>query len=282
MNLDDFSPFTTLIHQSPAQPIVILNGRAALRMAVVDKEAISLLESDWERPGVYLLLYPIGADGLFDIYVGKASTGGLRSRMLNHKNVKPGWIRSFLITRDTTLGYNSADVGWLEGRLWSLVKAAARARVVNGNQPGLENLPNYERATLELAIGPIRQVMRLLGYSLAPEDEATPVKTPGTKHYHGVKVLDLINAGLLTPGTTLELTWAGYEGAKAVVEADGRLLLDGVYYGTPSAAGAAARGGIVNGWEYWAIRDENMNVVSLAELRAKLPGTGSANGGSAQ
>jgi len=88
-----------------------------------------------------LLLYPIGADGLFDIYVGKASTGGLRSRMLNHKNVKPGWIRSFLITRDTTLGYNSADVGWLEGRLWSLVKAAARARVVNGNQPGLENFP---------------------------------------------------------------------------------------------------------------------------------------------
>ena len=269
----------TLIPQSPADPIVIYNDQAALRMALVEKEAITLLATDWERPGVYLLLYPIGPDGIFDIYVGKASTGGLRSRMLTHKNVKPGWIRAFLITRDTTHGYNSAHVGWLEGRLWSLVKAAARAHLVNGNQPGAENLPAFDRATLELAISPIRQVMRLLGYSLAPEDEATPVKAPGTRHYHGVKLLDLINGGLLAAGTTVELTWTGHEGTKATIEADGRLLLDGVSYATPSAAGAAVRGGIVNGWEYWAVRDANKDLVSLAELRAQLPGIGETSGG---
>lgn len=278
MKLDEASPFTTLIPQSPIDPIVVYNDQAALRMAIVDKEAISLLDGGWEKPGIYLLLYPIGPDGLFEIYVGKASTGGLRSRMLSHKNVKPGWNRALLITRDTTYGYNSAHVGWLEGRLWSLVKAAARSKVVNGNQPGAENLPAFDRATLELAIGPIRQVMRLLGYSLEPEDEQAPVKIAGPKHYHGVKVADLIAAGLLAPGDTLEFTWTGYTDKQATVQPDGRLLLDGVPYATPSAAGTAIRGGAVNGWEYWAIRDANKNQVSLAELRAKLPAATSTNG----
>ena len=279
MKTDEASPFTVLIPQSPSDPIVIYNDQAALRMAVADKDAITLLDADWERPGVYLLLYPVGADGLFDVYVGKASTGGLRSRMLTHKNVKPGWTRALLITRDTTHGYNSAHVGWLEGRLWSLVKAAARANLTNGNQPGSENLPAFDRATLELAIGPIRQVMRLLGYSLAPEDEATPVKSPGTKHYHGVKVAALVAAGLLAPGATLEFTWTGYEGTKATLAADGSLVVGDVAYATPSAAGTAVKGGgAVNGWEYWSVRDTNQDLVSLAELRSRLPGVGAKNG----
>ena len=282
MNLDEVSPFTALIPQSQSEPIVLLSERAALRMAVVVREAISLLDSDWEQPGVYLLLYPIGPDGAFDIYVGKASTGGLRSRMLTHKNVKPGWMRSLLIKRNTPEPYNSAHVGWLEGRLWSLVKAAAHAHLVNSNQPGTENLPAYERATLELAINPIRQAMRLLGYSLAPEPGEGDPPLPGARsrrRYYGVKVLDLINAGLLSAGAVLEVIGTGFEGTKATVEADGRLLLNGVAYATPSAAGAAVRGGIVAGWDYWAARDDNQNLVSLAELRARLPGIGSTNGG---
>ncbi|HEX7948878.1 MAG TPA: hypothetical protein VF494_00910 [Candidatus Limnocylindrales bacterium] len=278
MKSEEASPFTTLIPQSPIDPIVVYNDQAALRMAIVDKEAITLLDAAWEKPGLYLLLYPIGPDGLFEIYVGKASTGGLRSRMLTHKNVKPGWIRALLITRDTTYGYNSAHVGWLEGRLLSLVKAAARTKIVNGNQPGAENLPAFDRATLELAIGPIRQVMRLLGYSLEPEDEQAPVKVAGPKHYHGVKVTDLIAAGLLAPGNMLEFTWTGFTDKHATVTPDGRLDLDGVPYTTPSAAGTAIRGGAVNGWEYWAVRDANKDLVSLAELRSKLPKTGAANG----
>ncbi|HEX7949782.1 MAG TPA: hypothetical protein VF494_05490 [Candidatus Limnocylindrales bacterium] len=282
MKTNELSPFTTLIPQSPLDPIVIFNEGAALRMAVAEKEAIALLDPDWERPGVYLLLYPLGADGLFEVYVGKASTGGLRSRMLSHKNVKAGWIRALLITKDTTHGYNSAHVGWLEGRLHSLVKAAARAKVVNAVVPGVENLPAFDRATLELAIEPIRQVMRLLGYSLAPEDEAAPIKAAITRHHHGVKVADLIKAGLLDAGDTLEFTWTGHEGIQSTVLADGQLLMNGTSYATPSAAGQAARGGIVNGWEYWAVRDANNDLVSLGELREQLPkSAGNGSGGPA-
>ena len=267
------SPFITLIPSSPLEPIVIYNEQAALRMALVEKDAVPVLDASWDRPGVYLLLYPVGVDGTFDLYVGKASTGGLRTRLLGHKTVKPGWIRALLITRDTTHGYHSAHVGWLEGRLWSLGKAAARARLVNGNQPGSENLPAFDRATLELAINPIRQVMNLLGYSLAPEDEPAAAKPAGAKQQHyGIKVRDLLDAGLLSVGATLEFTWTGFEGTQAIVDQGGRLVIGNVAYATPSAAGVAVRGGAVNGWEYWAVRDANKNLESLAELRVKLTG----------
>jgi hypothetical protein len=41
LKLDEASPFTTLIAQSPAELIVIYNDQAALRMAAVDKDTIS-------------------------------------------------------------------------------------------------------------------------------------------------------------------------------------------------------------------------------------------------
>ena len=40
----------------------------------------------------------------------------------------------------------------------------------------------------------------------------------------------------------------------------------------------AVRGGAVNGWEYWAVRDDKNESVSLGELRAKLPAAVAGNG----
>lgn len=271
MKLDDASPFTVLVPQTPREPVVIYNNQAALRMALVEKESLLLLDADWDVPGLYLLLYPRAADATFDLYVGKASTGGLKSRLPAHVKGKESWVRALLVVRDTTHGFNSAEVGWLEGRLWSLANAGANVRLVNGNQPKDETLPAFQRAALELAVAPISQVLRLLGYSLAPEDDITSIKAPGTKTYHGVTLLDLINAGLLSSGDVLEFSWSGFEGAFATVGPDGRLTVGDKTYGSPSGAGQAVRGGIVNGWEYWGKRDANKNFISLAELRARLP-----------
>ena len=272
MKLDEATPFTALIPQTPHEPAVIYNDHAALRMAVVERDAISLLDSQWDVPGVYLLLYPVREDGTFDLYVGKASTGGLRSRVMGHKQAKPGWSRALFVVRDTTHGFHSAHVGWLEGRLCSVARAAARTQVVNGNQPGDDTLPAFERTALELTIAPIRQVMRLLGYPLDPEDDTqTPPKVAITRRYHGVTLADLIAANLLAAGQTLEFTWTGHEGTVAEVLPGGNLLVDGKTYSSPSAAGSAVRGGAVNGWDYWAIRDGSKNLVSLGELRALLP-----------
>lgn len=265
-------PFTALIPLEHEHPVVIYNGPSALVMALVERAYLSLLDPSWNRPGVYVLLYPFRADGTFDFYVGRASTGGLRDRLHTHRGRKEDWTRALIVARDTTYGFNSAQVGWLEGRLWSLAKAGIRTRLTNDHEPRDETLPPYERSALESVLPPIFQILRLLGYTLEPEDEAP---TFG-RSYHGVSVGDLIQAGLIRPGQTLEFAYGGYAGRVALIQSNGHLLVEGQTHETLSAAAKAVRGGATNGWEHWATRDANGNLVSMAELRAKLqaaPGT---------
>lgn len=66
-----------------------------------------------------------------------------------------------------------------------------------------------------------------------------------------VTVLDLIQAGSLVPGTIL--IPVGGSGAVAEVDADGTIMIDGVSYPTPSAAGKVVAGKNVNGWKYWIV-----------------------------
>lgn len=78
--------------------------------------------------------------------------------------------------RDTTHGFNSAQVGWLEGRLYDLLDAAEDARLHYGNQPSDETLPSFERAMLEASVLPISRILRLIGYD--PEPPTTPAPSP--------------------------------------------------------------------------------------------------------
>jgi hypothetical protein len=66
-----------------------------------------------------------------------------------------------------------------------------------------------------------------------------------------VTVLHLIEAGLLTVGSVL--IPAGVGDAVAEVDVDGTLIIEGVSYPTPSAAGKVAAGTNVNGWKYWTV-----------------------------
>lgn len=112
----------------------------------------------------------------------------------------------------TTFGYNSAQIGWLEGRLYDLLAAAGDAHLHNGNRPSDETLPAHERLALEAGVAPISRVLRLIGYDPAsPGDQPAPgVLTTGlpkkTAVFYGITVQDLLNAGHLTPGTTLTST----------------------------------------------------------------------------
>lgn len=271
------APFTALIPLEPEHPILIEYQPAALLMALVEPAHLRLLDETWERPGIYALLYPIAEDASFPLYIGKAGTGGLKSRLGTHRGTKQGWIRALLVARDTRHGFNSAQVGWLEGRLWSLAKAGARTRLGNTVEPRDETLPTYERTALEAVLPPIVQVLRLAGYSLEPEDEpvveaAGPgrVGTGLRRSHFGVSVADLLRVGLLRPGQALEFTYSGFQGRVGQVEGDGRIAVEGQVHATLSAAAAALRGGATNGWEHWGTRDAAGNLVSLAELRAQL------------
>ena len=269
-------PITALIPESATSPIILYDPQAALRMALVERDCVSSLDDSWDASGVYVLLFPAAVAGreLLDaetgklkVYVGDAAQG-LRNRVSQHVSGKEDWVRALLICRDTTYGFNSAQVGWLEGRLWSLTFASAACSPTNKNRPKDETLPDYDRAVLETCIVPVRRVMRFLGYSLEPPGEAVPSKA-SSKTRFGVSVADLIKVGLLSAGQSLVFTYPAHP-ASATLQADGRLLVDGVTYETLSAAAGAIRNGPTNGWAYWATADEHGNNVPLADLRARL------------
>ena len=186
------------------RPIVVYDSQAALRLAIVEREAIAVLDAAWDAAGVYLLLWPTAdqSDGRLPVYIGEAAQG-LRKRVTQHVAGKEGWQRALLVARDTRYGFNSAQVGWLEGRLWSLALAADRVRPTNKTQPRDETLPDYDRAVLETVVVPVARLLRLLGYPLSPRDE--DLKAPSKAHY-GTTLQDLLAAGLLREGETLVFT----------------------------------------------------------------------------
>lgn len=89
----DALPVTALVPDRPGEPIVIYEPQAALRIAIVERDFVGLLDTSWDVPGIYCLLYPINGGGRFEIYVGKAPMG-LRNRVSQHVAGKAdGWVR---------------------------------------------------------------------------------------------------------------------------------------------------------------------------------------------
>jgi hypothetical protein len=275
----DALPLTVLIPESPRRPIVAYDSQAALRVAIVEHDFVANLDETWDSPGVYFLLWPKAdeSDNRLPVYVGEAAQG-LRKRIGQHVSGKDGWHRAVLIARDTKYGFNSAQVGWLEGRLWKSALASEHVRPTNKTQPKDETLPDYDRAVLETVVIPILRVMRLLGFPLDPYDDSQPSLIP--HRYFGIAVKDLIKAGKLKAGDTLVFTYPGHP-ATATVLGNGSLEVGGQAFGSPSAAAAKVRGGATNGWGYWALLDDPNQ--TLAFLRAQLlvpipPKNGEAGG----
>ena len=264
----DVLPLRVLVPESTAEPVVIYDQHAALRFAVVERTWVSRLGPEWDQPGNYVLLDAHDAEGVFGTYVGKAAPGGVRTRLMEHLNKKDHWIRAVVIQRDTTHGFDSAQVGWLEGRLYDLMQAAEFATLHNRQRPHDETLPIFERNMLEQAILPITRLLRLLGYDPASPGDKTTLRgrTTQGKRYFGVKLQDLIDAGRLTVGTRL-VSVNGAWPATSTVTADG-LEYDGRTFTSPSAAGDAVTGGSVPGWDFWAIETDTGRT-TLATIRAR-------------
>lgn len=66
-----------------------------------------------------------------------------------------------------------------------------------------------------------------------------------------VTMLDLLAAGLLTPGQVLHAGPSKHRGRTAVVLGDGRIDVDGEVHDTPSGAAKVVAGNVQNGWWFW-------------------------------
>lgn len=268
----DQLPLTALVPETAAEPVVIYDQHAALRIGIVERSAVSSLPNEWDAPGNYILLDTHDETGGYGVYVGKAAPGGVRSRLKEHLKKKAHWTRSVIIRRDTTFGLNSAQVGWLEGRLWDLMDAAEDANLQNNQRPQDETLAAYDRKMLEQAVLPIQRILRLIGYETAPADEdegaVSTIKptTTGRAHYK-TTLAEVIQSGHFPVGSRLVST-NGLWPATAEVVADG-IEFAGTVYKKPSAAGSAVKnGGSANGWDFWAVDTEN-GQVKLSTIRSR-------------
>lgn len=264
-------PITTLLPDSAAEAIILFDSHAALRFALVERDAAHLIGEGWDRPGNYILLDLPGPDGEWGCYIGKAPAG-VRSRLMSHLRTKDHWRRALLIQRDTTHGFNSAQVAWLEGRLYDLLDAAEDARLHNGNRPSDETLPSFERAALEACVLPVQRILRLIGYDPATADDtgtvSTVVRARRTSRFYGITLKQVMEGGLLGAGATVVSTNGAWP-ASGVVTATGGIEVNGTKYDAPSAAASAVKGGgAANGWDFWATEDTT-GKTTLATLRAR-------------
>lgn len=265
--MQDALPFTVLVPDTAVNPIELYDQHAALKVAVAERSGAHLLEPEWDAPGVYLLVDRPDQDGTWGAYVGKAPAG-IRARLTSHLRTKDHWYRAILVRRDTTFGFNSAQLGWLEGRLYDLLDAAEDAVLHNANRPTDETLPPYDRQMLELVVVPVTRVLRLLGHDPATIDDAQP-PAPGrrTSRFYGITLAQLIDARLLAVGATL-VSMNGAWPATARVIDGGQVEWKGVAYPTPSAASSAVKHGASNGWDFWAVETDTGRT-TLATLRAR-------------
>jgi len=267
-------PVNVQVPSDPTAPIVADLTVHAIRVAHIWRRDVERLPvDDWNVPGIYVLL---AASETPQAYVGKAVE--LRGRLLQHRGKpKLDWRRAVAIKRDTSHGFNSAEIGYLEGRVASELRAIPGLRVVEGQQTQDETLPPHLLLALDELIPSMLAALRLVGVDLfkpPDEDQDDEPGSPGVKKAHVVKagtVADLLAAGLLSAGAELHLSQCGTT-ARGSVTAAGQVLVDGVAFGSPSKAAATALGlTSSNGWTTWHVGD--MNGPTLDHLRAELSST---------
>ena len=195
---------TALVPENVASPIVVYDDNAALRAAIVERGTVRHLTEDWNGAGLYVLVDRCDANGEWGAYVGKAPSG-IRERLRNHERNKDDWYRALLVQRDTTHGFNSTQIGWLEGKVYDLLKAAEGARLSNKVRPGDETLAPYDRQALEMVLVSIQRLMRLMGHDPSSGDDTDASGAVRRDHF-GVKLTQILEAGLIEAGDVLVST----------------------------------------------------------------------------
>lgn len=255
------TPVNVQIPSDAEAPVIADFVEHALRVAYVDRAHLaSMPAADWDAPGVYVLLT---GDGTGRVYVGQARK--IRSRLLQHNNKeKLPWRRAVAVKRDTTDGFNTAEIGYLEGRVSAEIGALSNIIVIEGQKSGDDTLPKHMMISLDSFVKSILAALRLTGMVTArrnvdtePEDEPdsddAAAVSSGGRAFFPVKFSDLVSSGLIRAGETLHLKQGKTTGT-GTVTADGEIVVHGVAYKSPSSAAAnALQMQSSNGWTTWRV-----------------------------
>jgi Restriction Enzyme Adenine Methylase Associated len=262
------TPASAQVPSDPDAPVILDFGVHALRVALVSRRHVLKLSSIWAAPGVYVLLGPLGTDDKTELYVGKAVK--VRDRLNHHRNSpKLPWWRAIAVTRDTTAGFNSAEIGYLEGRLYSELSPLPSVSLKADKHDLDTTLPQYMLVQLDAFVPTILAALRLAGVDLGDGSTIDAGPSGKTRQVIQGSIGELLAAGLVSAGTVLTFERSG-KSAEATITADGQLVVDGKAFGSPSTAAAVALGlKAANGWKSWRLNGGSGP--TLAELRAQLP-----------
>ncbi|MBX3312592.1 MAG: excinuclease ABC subunit C [Microbacteriaceae bacterium] len=242
------------IPSSNTSPIIVEFTAHALTVGYVfERDVQRLSEQEWQVPGIYTLL----SEGTTpEIYIGKSIK--LRGRLLEHKrNPKIKWTRAMIVKRGTINGFNSAQIGYLEGRLAAELRNTSNITVSEGRADIDETLPKSFLISLDELVPTLVRALRLAGVDTFEKDEGANFevddKTTNGKPNRRVTLNDLLSSGLIRPGDKLHLS-QGAVTSTGTVTATGEITVGDRSYSTPSSAAAAALGlQSSNGWVTWRV-----------------------------
>ncbi|MFI7114162.1 hypothetical protein ACIBK9_48165 [Nonomuraea sp. NPDC050227] len=170
------SPLIVSLSYDLNNPIKIRAKHKVAGMLLLDRDHANRLERGWNVPGAYILLDRPDTEGRWGAYVGKATTPGLRQRVLQQLKGRNHWYRALLIryesNEDETL--NSSEAGWLEGRLYDHLANAGQVDLHNRNRPHDPTLTDDDETSLLDYLLPIESVLRLIGHTLHPRNPNAP------------------------------------------------------------------------------------------------------------
>lgn len=277
-------PVTFYVPSSATEPIEVRVSHSGLRMMLVNRESIGLLDDSWAVLGVYFLLGPFEYDpDRYRAYVGEVGKRTLLLRVKEHVSGKQWWSRALLIASASD-EFNSAEIGWLEGRLYDVLNNAVAAEVMNKGRPGDNSLAPQDRGVLERYVEPIMAALRACGASPDTADQRPASPKLHKKKFYRESVKDLIDAGLLKAGTMLAPLRKGLA-QTALVLPDGSLKIGEEVFGAVSPAAMAVSGNKSEpGWDFWGAPSGEGGFVPLSTLRDRLRedgGTATHGGGSA-
>lgn len=246
-----------------------------LGVAVIERLQVKDLDEEWADAGVYLLLDRPRGDGTWEAYVGKsAAAGGIRSRLRLHErdSGKASWYRAVAVC-PLESGWDEAQVAWLEGQVYRTLERLPGVTLSNTQEPGSGRLTQRRQMPLNAVSAAITDVLALIGHPVAGDgDRREPPPEPPPKPRKRSKLADLLEAGLLAPGTklvALDPRWPG----EASVTAEGCIDFVGETYWSPSGAAKALSGRKAEqGWAFWAVGATDGP--TLSELRARLTSDG--------
>ena len=261
-------------------PIQLSSDFGPVEMLLLSREQVNLREqAGWDTPGVYLLISSKAGKSAwsYSAYVGQSRKA--LTRISNHIKTKKDWHRACIIRkRGAGETFSTAQISWLEGRLWSLIKASRYGETVNRVTPGDETLPPIQIAALEKIVTPITNMLRLALVDITPEEGAknstVSVRraTKRTRKTHSGTLQDLFDQKLIFADQPVYLVFRE-EVTQAVLTVRRNRIgieIEGKHHSAPSAASFHVRGTQVNGWYYWRVKDERGSYTSLGELRARL------------